>query len=104
MTAPVPDTASTPEPVLIAHSVTVILGALIGLGWFMIPSATVNTIGDAVLILVSTVVAVVARGKVKPVNSPTGPTTWTEIETAITEIATEITRAEIDSYVAKTQQ
>lgn len=104
MTNPVPDTATTPEPVLIAHAVTVILGALVGLGWFVIPSATVNTIGDAVLILVSTVGVFVARGRVKPVNSPTGPTTWTEIETAITEMATEIARAEIDSYVAKTQR
>jgi hypothetical protein len=104
VTAPLPDTASTPEPVLIAHAITVVLVALGGLGWFVIPDATINSVGDIVLILLSTVSAVVARGKVKPVNSPAGPSTWTELETVIHEIATEVARVEIDSYVATSQQ
>jgi predicted lysophospholipase L1 biosynthesis ABC-type transport system permease subunit len=57
----------TSEPVLIAHAVTVILAAVVSLGWVAIPNDTIDLVGTGVALLVSTVVAVVARGKVTPV-------------------------------------
>lgn len=104
MTHSVPDPpVSTPEPVLIAHAVTTLLVMLGGLGWFVIPNQTINAIGDIVLLLVATVGALIARGKVKPVgDGTTTPSTWADIEDAITQIATTIAQQQIDDYVAKT--
>jgi hypothetical protein len=83
-----PDTTaplqSTAEPVLIAHAVTVILAALVGLGWVTIPNPTIDVIGTGVWMVVSTVAAVVARGKVAPVDGAQRP----------------LTPADFDAYVA----
>jgi hypothetical protein len=65
VTSPVtPDPTS--EPVLIAHAATVILGALVSLGWVAIPDTTINLIGTVAALIVSTVGVVVARGRVTP--------------------------------------
>ena len=74
MTAPLPDAAPVPpqgssEPVLIAHAVTVALAALAGWGWVAIPDQTIDLIGTAVVLVVSTVAAVAARAKVRPTTS-----------------------------------
>jgi hypothetical protein len=58
----------TSEPVLIAHVVTVLLGGVVGLGWLTLSDSTINLVGTVVFILVSTVGAVVARGRVRPVD------------------------------------
>jgi hypothetical protein len=64
---------STAEPVLIAHAVTVILAALVGLGWVTIPNQTIDLVGTGAWLLVSTVAAVMARGKVTPVDGTNRP-------------------------------
>lgn len=68
MTSPVtPDPAvQTSEPVLIAQAVTVILGALVSLGWVVVPDATIDLVGTGVALVIAAVAAVVARGKVTP--------------------------------------
>lgn len=65
------DPTPVAEPVLIAHAVTVILGALVTLGWVALPDPTIDTIGTGVWMVVSTVAAIVARGKVTPVDGTT---------------------------------
>ena len=66
--APVPP-QQTGEPVVIAHAVSVILGALVSLGWLTIPNPTIDMIGSGVWLIVSTAAAIVARSKVAPVHS-----------------------------------
>ena len=58
---------------MIAHAVTVILGALVTLGWIALPNADVDILGTGVWLVVSTVVAIVARGKVTPVDGSNRP-------------------------------
>jgi len=69
--SPVPQ--ATTEPVLIAHAVTVVLAALVGLGWFTLPDPIINLIGTGVWLLVSTVATVIARGKVTPLDGTNRP-------------------------------
>lgn len=68
MTSPVADPAPPPtsEPVLIAHAVTVILAALVSLGWISVPDVTIDLVGTGVALVISTVAVVVARGRVQP--------------------------------------
>lgn len=56
------------EPVIIAHAVTLILGALVTAGWVALPNATIDTIGTVVALALSTVAAVMARARVTPVQ------------------------------------
>lgn len=81
-TAPV----KTSEPVLIAHAVTVILGGLVGLGWLTLPDSLINTVGTVVFVLVSTVAAVVARGKVTPVDGSNRPLTADDVVAYVTGV------------------
>lgn len=66
MTSPAPDATPTSEPVLIAHAVTVILAALVSLGWIAVPNDTIDLAGSIVAMVISTAVAVVARSRVTP--------------------------------------
>lgn len=90
MTHAAPDTTapvqSTAEPVLIAHAVTVVLAALVGLGWVTIPNPTIDLIGTGVWTVVSTVAAVVARGKVTPVDGTQRPLNAADIEAYVVGI------------------
>lgn len=102
MTAPTP-TPATPEPVLIAHTISAFLAALVAAGWITFPSQPVlNVVGTGLALLVATVGAFVARGQVTPAGSTTAPT-WAEIEHTIHDIATQIAQDQIDTYVARNQ-
>jgi hypothetical protein len=83
---PAPPVQSTAEPVLIAHAVTIVLAALVGLGWVTIPNPTIDLIGTGVWLLVSTVAAVVARGKVTPVDGANRPLTPADFEAYVVGI------------------
>lgn len=72
-TPAIPPVQSTAEPVLIAHAVTVVLAALVGLGWLTLPNPMIDAIGTGAWLLVSTVAAVIARGKVAPVDGTNRP-------------------------------
>lgn len=63
---------------MIAHSVTVILGALVTAGWIVVPDTTIMAIGTVVAFVLATVGAVLARSKVKP---------WPPVEGFSPEIA-----------------
>ncbi len=56
------------EPVIISHAITVILGALVTAGWVTIPNTTINAIGTVLVLVLSTVGAVIARAKVAPLK------------------------------------
>lgn len=60
---------SPSEPVIIAHAITVILGALVTAGWVAIPDSTITLVGTVVALVLSTVGAVVARSRVTPTAS-----------------------------------
>jgi hypothetical protein len=63
-----PQLDPTREPVVIAHAVTVILGALVTAGWVAIPNTTIDTIGTVLALVLSTVAAISARSQVSPVK------------------------------------
>lgn len=91
---PTPPVASTAEPVLIAHAITVTLAALVSLGWITVPDPTIDLIGTGVWLLVSTVVAVVARGKVTPVDGSNRPLGVADFEAYVAGIV----RDELAAY------
>lgn len=79
----------TGEPVVIAHAVTVILGALVTAGWVAIPNATIDTIGTVVALVLSTVGAVLARARVAPLNGGL----WQAITSYVADlVASEVAR------------
>ena len=63
-----PQLDPTGEPVVIAHAVTVILGALVTAGWVAIPNTVIDTIGTVLALVLSTVGAIIARSQVSPVK------------------------------------
>lgn len=73
------------EPVIIAHSITVILGAVVTAGWMVIPSPTINAIATVVGFVASTVGAVLARSKVSPVKDGI----WSAIERHVSAVVAE---------------
>lgn len=93
-TPPVPSTQATAEPVLIAHAVTVVLAALVGLGWVTIPDPLIDAAGTGVWLLVSTVAAVIARGKVTPVDATNRPLVAADFEAYVAGIV----RDELAAY------
>ena len=104
MTSPLPTPNTTPEPVLIAHAVTAVLACLVGAGWIVFPQdVTLDGIGTAIALLISTIGAFIARGKVTPTNTAL-PATWAQWEQVITEIATEVAQQQIDTYVARSER
>jgi hypothetical protein len=72
--------------VVIAHAVTVILGAIVAAGWAVIPSDTINTIGSVVALAVASVGAVLARGRVTPLKG------------GMDGYISELVRTELDKY------
>lgn len=98
MTHSVPDAPPpvqpTSEPVLIAHAVSVILGALVTLGWVAVPNSTIDIIGTGVWLVVSTVAAVVARGKVVPIDGSKRPVGVADFEAYVVGIV----RDELAAY------
>lgn len=89
-----PPVQSTSEPVLIAHAVTVILGALVTMGWVALPDPTIDTIGTGVWLVVSTVAAIIARGKVTPIDGSNRPLGVQDFEAYVAGIV----RAELAAY------
>jgi hypothetical protein len=85
---------STAEPVLIAHAVTVVCAALVSLGWLTIPNPTIDMIGTGVWLVVSTVAAVIARGKVTPVDGSNRPVSAADFEAYVAGIV----RDELAAY------
>jgi hypothetical protein len=72
--------------VVIAHAVTVILGAIVSAGWAVIPSDTINTVGSVVALAVASVGAVLARGRVSPLKGGIGG------------YISDVVRSELDKY------
>lgn len=70
------------EPVIIAHAVTVILGALVTAGWLTIPDPLINTIGSVVAFVLATLGAILARGRVAPVHGGW----WATIESYVRDL------------------
>lgn len=58
----------TGEPVVIAHAVTVILGALVTAGWVAIPNTIIDAVGTILALVLSTVGVVLARARVSPLQ------------------------------------
>jgi hypothetical protein len=85
---------ATAEPVLIAHAVSVILAAVVSLGWLTIPDTSIDLIGTAVWLVVSTVAAVIARGKVTPVDGSNRPVAAADFEAYVLSIV----RDELAAY------
>lgn len=85
-----PKLEPTGEPVVIAHAVTVILGAVVTAGWVVIPDARITAIGTVVALVLSTVAAVMARARVSPVKGG--------IWGAIGGYVADVVRAELDKY------
>jgi hypothetical protein len=83
---PAPKPTPSSEPVVIAHAVTVILGAIVAAGWAVIPSDTINAIGSVVALVVASVGAVFARGRVSPLKGGIGG------------YISEMVRTELDKY------
>lgn len=80
----------TGEPVIIAHAITVILGALVTAGWIAIPNATINTVGTIVALALTTAGAVLARARVSPIKGGI----WTAIEGYVADLVA----AELEKY------
>jgi hypothetical protein len=100
-TPPVPDLqgqhrldtqAAGSEPVLISHTVTTLLYALAGAGWFVIPNSTIDAVGTIVVVLLGLGSAFAARARV----SPAGRITWTGIQGTIRALVYE----EVDRLIA----
>lgn len=70
------------EPVIIAHAVTVILGALVTAGWLTIPDPLINIIGSVVAFVLATVGAILARARVAPVHGGW----WATIEAYVRDL------------------
>lgn len=61
---------NTREPVAIGHAVTVVLYALVGLGWLTLDSTVVAQIATAVAVVLQLVVAAWSRRSVTPLIEP----------------------------------
>lgn len=82
----------TSEPVIIGHSITLILAALVGLGWLTIPSTTIDAIGTLVAVVLSTVGAVMARARVSPLSGGL----WSAVEQYVRErVAAELAKYKV---------
>lgn len=66
MTAPEQPSRASTEPVSIAEAVRLVLVAVVAIGWWVIPDATVNIIVSAVCAVASVVGSVLARRRVVP--------------------------------------
>lgn len=85
----VPPPESPGEPVVIAHSLTTVLAAVVTAGWVAIPNATINAVISVVGFAVSTVGVVLARSKVSPVKDGI----WTAIQDQLGDlVAAELAR------------
>lgn len=67
VSAPTAPTQASSEPVLISHSIVVILGALVTLGWVNIPNPVIDSIGTVLALALTGVSAWLTRSKVTPV-------------------------------------
>lgn len=69
----VDDTASTPEPVLIASAVQAVLVAAAALGWTYLDDTRIAAVVSAVATIGTVAAILVARGRVRAIR-PTDPT------------------------------
>lgn len=82
---PTPGLDPTGEPVIIAHAVTVILGALVTAGWIAVPNTLIDAIGTGVALVLATVGAVLARARVSPLSGGL----WQAIGAYVAELVAE---------------
>lgn len=70
VSAPVAPTQSAldSEPVAVGHAVTVLLSALVTLGWVNLPNSVISWVGSAIAFVVSLLVMLQSRSKVTPVG------------------------------------
>jgi hypothetical protein len=70
------------EPVLVAHAISTLVYAAVGVGWVTLDDQVVAGVGTVVAFVLSTVAAVIARSRV----SPTGTLSWTGVRDAIRDV------------------